>query len=235
MMDRCAACPGTENLKAFLDQLTEEEPDEINYKKWTQTDGSKLECITEDKDDFLESLVILISNLTKHHYIARAQSAFFVKCKEEITQESCVLISDISENFSFVIQDCVQGYYWMNQQATVLPFLAYLKNEEGELCSASMCVISDHLTHDSGAVNAYLKPILNHIKSVYPFIKNVKYFTVKYFLTVRRRNIRIRKTLLICAHTNSLSVLKLSGTFLRLATARALATGLAALLNGLLA
>lgn len=61
MMDRCAACPGTENLKAFLDQLTEEEPDEINYKKWTQTDGSKLESITEDKDDFLESLVILIS------------------------------------------------------------------------------------------------------------------------------------------------------------------------------
>ena len=176
-MDRCAACPGTDNLKAFLDQLTKEEPDEINYKKWTQTDGSKLESITEDKDDFLESLVILISNLTKHYYIARAQSAFFVKCKEEITQESCVLISDFSENFSFIIQDCVQGYYWMNQQATVLPFLAYLKNKEGEICSASMCVISDHLTHDSGAVNTYLKPVLNHIKSINPFIKNVKYFT----------------------------------------------------------
>jgi hypothetical protein len=115
--------------------------------------------------------------LTKHHYIARAQSAFFVKYKEEITQESCVLISDFSENFSFIIQDCVQGYYWMNQKATVLPFLAYLKNGEGEICSASMCVISDHLTHDTGAVNAYLKPVLNHIKSINPFIKNVKYFT----------------------------------------------------------
>lgn len=35
IMDRWAACPGTENLKAFLDQLTEEEPDEKNNEKWT--------------------------------------------------------------------------------------------------------------------------------------------------------------------------------------------------------
>ena len=53
--------------------------------------GVKLESINEDKDD---KSVILISNLTKHHYFARAKSAFFVKCKEEITQESYVLISD---------------------------------------------------------------------------------------------------------------------------------------------
>ena len=64
MIDRWAACPGTGNLETFLYHLTEEEPDEITYKKWTQTDGSKLESTTEDKDGFLESMGFLISNLT---------------------------------------------------------------------------------------------------------------------------------------------------------------------------
>ena len=59
----------------------------------------------------------------------------------------------------------------------VLPFLACPKIEEGQSCSASRCVIGDHLTHDSGAVNAYLKPVLSHINFINPLIKNVKYFT----------------------------------------------------------
>jgi hypothetical protein len=96
MMERCYFCPGPERLREFLLDLTEEEGDEIIYKKWTQTDGSKLETITEEKDDFIESLVKLVGNLTKHHFIARSQSAYFANCKANIAPDSCVLAWSIN-------------------------------------------------------------------------------------------------------------------------------------------
>lgn len=67
MMDRCPSCPGERSLRDFLFELTAEEDDDISYKKWTQTDGTKLETVTEDKEEFIESLVKQIGNLTKHH------------------------------------------------------------------------------------------------------------------------------------------------------------------------
>lgn len=65
----------------------------------------------------------------------------------------------------------------MNEQATILPFLAYMKNVDGIVVPTSMCVISDHLQHDSVAVHAFLYPIIDHIKEINSKIKKIKYFT----------------------------------------------------------
>ena len=86
-------------------------------------------------------------------------------------------MSNFSENFSFVIQDSVQGYYWSNDQATLLPFLAYMKKIDGSAWNVLMCIISDHLTHDTASGHAYLKPVLTYLKSLNPTLKCVKYFT----------------------------------------------------------
>ncbi len=34
---------------------------------------------------------------------------------------------DFSENYTFIIQDAVQGYHWNNDQVTVHPFVIYYK------------------------------------------------------------------------------------------------------------
>nr|CAH0106913.1 unnamed protein product [Daphnia galeata] len=88
---------------------------------------NNLETILAERDDFIEKLVVLVNKLTTHHFVARNQSAYLVQSKENIDHETCVLVSDFSENFSFVIQDSVQCYYWSNDQATLLPFMAYMK------------------------------------------------------------------------------------------------------------
>ena len=170
-MDRCPSCPGERSLRDFLFELTAEEDDDISYKKWTQTDGTKLETVTEDKEEFIESVVKEIGNLTKHHYIARCQSAYFSRCKSEVESDSCVLVSDFSENFAFVIQDAVQGYYWMTDHATLLPFMAYMKNTDGSVFNVSLCVISNHMTHDTIAVHAFLRPVLLYLKTINPLLK----------------------------------------------------------------
>ena len=176
MLTRCPSCPTTDALLSHLEDFIGDEIDDISYKQWTHTDGNKLENITAATDDFIEHLTSLVSKLTSHHMIARNQSAFFVKSKEDLNHETCVLVSDFSENYSFVIQDSVQGYYWANDQATILPFMAYMKRTDGNVLNVSMAIISDHLTHDTVSVHAYLKPVLNHIKTLNPSLKRVKYF-----------------------------------------------------------
>ena len=111
MMSRCSNFPGTENLNHYLENLISEERENVSYKQWTHTDGNKLETILAERDDYIEKLVALVDKLTTHHFVARIQSAYFVQSKENIDHETCVLVSDFSENFSFVIQDSVQGYY----------------------------------------------------------------------------------------------------------------------------
>jgi neutral trehalase len=107
---------------------------------------SKLETITEEKEEFIESLVQLISNLTKHHYIIRSQSAFYAESKANVGIDSCVLLSDFSENFPFIIQEAIQGYYWMNDSATLLPFMAYMKNENGSAFNVPLHIIIERMT-----------------------------------------------------------------------------------------
>ena len=155
-MTRCPSCPGADFLEKFLDEsINDETEDAITYKTWAQTDRTKLETVQSSRDDFIDSLVVAVGNLTAHHYVNRNQSAHFVKCKEEIDNETCVLVSDFSKKISFIIQDSIQGYFWDNDQATLLPFPGYMKLEDGTDDSVSMAVISNHLTHDTLSVNPF--------------------------------------------------------------------------------
>ena len=80
---------------------------------------------------------------------------------------------DFAENYSFVVQDCAQSYHWNNAQATSHPFVSYYLNPETkEISSASFSSISDHMTHNTITVYAFLKTLINdHIKTRYPFLK----------------------------------------------------------------
>ena len=82
MMNRCPSYPKADSLETYFEEIiSDESEDPITYKKWAQTDGTKLETVQTPRDDFIESLVIAVGNLTTHHYVARNQSAHFVKCK----------------------------------------------------------------------------------------------------------------------------------------------------------
>ena len=50
--------------------------------------------------------------------------------KERLKPGEAVVIGDFSENYTFVIQDAVQGYHWSNDQVTLHPFVAYFRQTE---------------------------------------------------------------------------------------------------------
>jgi hypothetical protein len=57
----------------------------------------------------------------------------------------------------------------MNEHATLLPFME--EKENCSPCNIPICVISNHLTHDTITVHAFLRHVLSHLKEINLFIK----------------------------------------------------------------
>jgi hypothetical protein len=49
----------------------------------------------------------------------------------------------LQNNYSFIVQDAVQGFYWQNEQATLHPFAIYYKEDEED---EDVIVIVSYLT-----------------------------------------------------------------------------------------
>ena len=73
------------------------------------------------------------------------------------------MTADVSENYSFVLQDAVQGFHWNNAQATIHPFIVYYRDSV-ELCHLSFVIISDCLHHDRVAVHLFQKSLMDNLK-----------------------------------------------------------------------
>ena len=120
----------------------------------------------------------MLFQLIEHHFIAKSHSNFFKKQKDKLNQEECILVLDFPENYSFVSQDCAQGFHWNNSQATIYPFVLYYVDPEKEtVCHKAFACISNHMTHNTAPVYTFLQVLIKeHIKPRYPFIKKLIYF-----------------------------------------------------------
>ena len=72
-MHWCESCPGTATLKEFLDQkLNKHEDDQkLNYFQWDTTDRAILTTFTATQEEYKETLIDVIDDLTRHCYIAK--------------------------------------------------------------------------------------------------------------------------------------------------------------------
>ena len=72
-MHWCESCPGTATLKEFLDQeLNEHEDDEkFNYCQWDTTDRAILTTFTATYEEYKETLIDVIDDLTRHSYMVK--------------------------------------------------------------------------------------------------------------------------------------------------------------------
>ena len=85
-------------------------------------------------------------------------------------------MADFSENYTFIVQDEAQGHHWVNRQATIHPFVYYLK-KDGKVKSQCFCVISDTLEHNTATVHYFQQHLVNHINENHPHIKKFIYFS----------------------------------------------------------
>lgn len=114
--------------------------------------------------------------LTKHHYISEIQKDFLKICKADLQKDTCIVLMDFSENYAFVIQNCVQAFYYNNSQATVhSTIMYYRKNNQEDLTVMSFCVISDSLQHTASTVFAFHEEIMKLVRTEFPFLKKMIY------------------------------------------------------------
>ena len=78
---------------------------------------------------YIEILINSIEKLTSHSFISRAQSVYYKNQKETLENNTAIVLVDFAVNYSFVIQDEVQGFHWKNAQATLHPIVIYYKQD----------------------------------------------------------------------------------------------------------
>ena len=89
---------------------------------------SKHFCVPSEEsvEIFCEKLELLCLD----SFIAREQAAFYMKSKTSLQPGEILVMVDLSENYSFFLQDAEQGFHWNNYT----PSFCFLLCDSGELC-----------------------------------------------------------------------------------------------------
>ena len=96
--------------------------------------------------------------------------------KVTLPSNHILILLDFAENYSFLIQDAVQGFHWNNSQATLHPFVIYFM-EENKIKCKSICIISDNLQHNTNSVHCFIYEVLKHLKNLIPYFNHCIYFS----------------------------------------------------------
>lgn len=182
-LNKCDNCPKINSFKDALQEALEEEMIEnITYKQWMSVDRCSFETITKQTEDFVQDFCNKLLNLKRHDFIAKQQSLYFSEKKASLLVNEAVVVCDFSENYSFVLQDSIQGFHWNNAMATIHPCVVYYKttdNQSESVLTYNSCVfVSDCLTHNTVLVHVFQRKIINYIKHNFvPCLKKVYYFS----------------------------------------------------------
>ncbi|XP_044597202.1 uncharacterized protein LOC123273796 [Cotesia glomerata] len=91
-----------------------------------------------------------------------------------------LVVADFSENYSFLLQNSVQGAYWNNSQATIHPFACYYRSIDenvDNIVPLNLIIISDNLTHNTTAVYSFQEVLTSFLKNKIPDISKIIYFS----------------------------------------------------------
>lgn len=180
MLRHCCKCPSSENLKKiFLEKFEEwDQEDEVTYSAWVTTDRTQQVTVTVSLDEYLNHLVESLEKLLPHSFITKSQSNYLKELKTKLQPDEAIVLVDFSENYTYVIQDEVQGYHWTQDSCSLHPVVIYTCNEQGkDLIVSSLCVISDDLEHDVGFVYETQRIVAQFLNDRFSRVQTLHYFS----------------------------------------------------------
>lgn len=171
------SCGKTDEVREIINTyFTSNLMDDVTFKRWTQVDRCSLETVVMDVDSFCDSFVESISKVLHHDYTARKQADFFRDVKDKLKIGEVLVVADFSENYSFVLQDSVQGVHWNNTQCTVHPFACYYIDKR-DVRPLNFIVLSDSLSHVTATVHTFQGELIKFLKNKIPNLSKVIYFS----------------------------------------------------------
>lgn len=196
-LNECKECPGVNPLKNLLLQKFDDEMIEtVTYKKWMYVDRCTMETIIKKTEEFIEDFIADLLKLKTHSFIANQQKGFYNDVITNLKEGDLLITCDFAENYSFVLQDEVQSYHWINSQATLHPFVIYYKGENDKIQHLNYVFISECLKHNTIAFHLFQTMLISVLKETMP---NIKKYCI--FQMVLQHSIKTEKTSLTFAIT----------------------------------
>ena len=176
MLGKCQTCPNLNLTETWLDDF---DPDElIEFLQWTKNISGYSELVWKKLEvaEFMNELKKAIPKVAAHHFLMLQQRDYINSLKLQLKEDEAILYVDFAENYSFVIQDEVQGFHWTNSQATVHPFvLEWTPKEQDKMESKPIVVVSDELQHCASSFHAFRAEAMSVIKKLHPNLQTIHY------------------------------------------------------------
>ena len=88
-----------------------------------------------------------------------------------------IVLGDFAENYSYLVQDEIQGYHWNKSRCSLQPVVVYIRPSDN-LVESSLCILSEDLNHDVAFVYKGIKETVDFIKKeLNPYVKTIHYFS----------------------------------------------------------
>jgi hypothetical protein len=177
-LKKCEQCPGTHHLNSELITIfCNNHIESLQFKQWRQTDRCMMDLVEIEAQEFVDIFVEKINDLLPHNFIAEQQGRYLKYLKNNLSPTECIIICDFSENYSFVVQDAVQGFHWANTQCTIHPFAIYFKDGSEDLKFTSLIAIAEFTKHNHVAVRLFIVQCINFIKNKLTDLKKIYFFS----------------------------------------------------------
>lgn len=98
----------------ILSKIHYEDIETISFKRWQQVDRCSIDTVQMDSNQFVDLFCEKMKKLVPHHFITDYQSKYLKQLKLNLKAGECIIICDFSENYSFLVQDAIQGFHWAN-------------------------------------------------------------------------------------------------------------------------
>ena len=82
----------------------------MTFKQWVSIDRADLVMQTMPFSEFITAFYYQLYSITCHSYIAKSQARYLSELKENL-EDAIIVLGDFAENYTFVIQNEIQGYH----------------------------------------------------------------------------------------------------------------------------
>ena len=140
----------------------------VSYEMWTNQDRCKVASFCKPPADFARFLVGKLEEFATHVYVDKNQSHHIKSLQKNLPENTCFIIGDFSQNYSFFEAQEVQSAHWSRGQVTLFTAMFYM-NKSGVLSSQPAVVISENAQdHSAAAVYSFYTIFNEYLSATFP-------------------------------------------------------------------
>ncbi|KAL5010757.1 hypothetical protein ScPMuIL_013062 [Solemya velum] len=134
------------------------------------------ETVTGTVDELLDSFYDMLCLYKKHTFNIRNQLHHYKVLQQSMPPTECLIHVDFAENYNGKMTKAIQCMHFGANQPQISLHTGFYKIG-GVSKSVSFCGVSDSLNHGPASIWAYLKPVLEKIKTDHPCVNFVHFYS----------------------------------------------------------